>query len=85
MAIIVDPKVASYYDVTLIHCALVFCDDCKREIEYKSTYPRCTDENYYDAAVAMQAAGWVVMPNSVDAFCPSCAAKRGFRSSSEAI
>ncbi len=84
MAITVDPKVAPYYDVTFILGALVFCDDCKREIEYTSSHPRYTDENYYDAAVAMEAAGWVVIPNSVDAFCPSCAAKRGLRKCGEA-
>src|SRR4051794_22930188 len=58
MAITIDPKVAPYYDVTFILCAMVFCEDCKREIEYTSVNPPYTDENYYDAAVAMQAAGW---------------------------
>ena len=83
MSITVDPKVASYYDVTFILGALVFCDDCKREIEYTSAHPRFTDENYYDAAVAMHATGWVVVPNSVDVFCPACATERGLRSSGE--
>jgi hypothetical protein len=76
MTIIVDPKYAYFYDVTFILGALVFCDDCKREISYTSTHPRYTDENYYDAAIAMHAAGWVVVPNSIDALCPPCAAQR---------
>ena len=84
MAVTVDPKVAPYYDVTFILAALVFCDDCKREIEYESPHPRFSDENYYDAAVAMARAGWVVVPNTVNAFCPICAAKRGFRPSGKA-
>ena len=79
MAVTVDPKIAPYYGVTFILCALVFCDDCIREIEYASAHPQFTDENYYDAAVAMYAAGWVVLPNTFDAFCPSCAAERGMR------
>jgi hypothetical protein len=84
MAVTVDPKVAPYYDVTFILGALVFCDDCKREIEYASAHSQFTDENYYDAAVAMHAAGWVVVPDTVDAFCPACAAKRGMRPTGEA-
>ena len=84
MAINVDPEVAPYYDVTFILGAFVFCDDCGQEIEYTSAHSRYTDENYYDAAVAMHAAGWVVAPDSVDAFCPSCASKRGFRPSGRA-
>ena len=77
MAVTVDPKVAPNYDVTFILGGLVFCEDCKREIEYTSTHPQFTDENYYDAALAMRAAGWVVVPNTVDAFCSQCAARRG--------
>ena len=77
MAVQVDPKVAPYYDVTFMLGALVFCDACRRELEYTSSHPRFTDENYYDAAVAMQAAGWAVVPNDVVALCPTCAARRG--------
>jgi hypothetical protein len=84
MAITVDRKVAPFYDVTFALGALVFRDDCTREIEYTSSHPRYTDESYYDAAVAMEAAGWVVVPNTVDAFSPSCAAKRRLRPSGEA-
>ena len=79
MAVTVDPKVAPYYDVTLALGAPVFCDDCKRGIEYTSAHPRFSDGNDYDAAVAMHAAGWVVVPGGVGAFCPACAAKRGPR------
>jgi hypothetical protein len=85
MAISVDPKVAPYYNITFILGALVFCGDCKREIEYTSPHPRFTDENYYDAAVAMQAAGWAVVPDTLNAYCPMCAAKRGLRTSGQAI
>ena len=79
MPVTVDPKFAPYYDVTFILGAHVFCNDCKRDIEYTSTHPPYTDENYYDAAVAMHAAGWVVVPNTLDAICPACAAKHGVR------
>lgn len=83
-AFTVDSKVAPYYELTFILGALVFCDDCKLEITYTSAHARYTDQNYYDAAIAMQAAGWVVVPNSVVTFCPSCAAKRGLRLASGA-
>jgi hypothetical protein len=85
MAITVDPRVAPYYNVTFILGALVFCQDCKREVAYSSMHPPYTDENYYDAAVAMHSAGWVVVPDSVDAFCPACAAERGLRPSGGAV
>jgi hypothetical protein len=77
--VIVDPKIRPFYDVTFDLGALVFCEDCEREIEYSSSHPRFTDENYYDAAIAMNAAGWMVSPGTIDAFCPTCAAKRGLR------
>jgi hypothetical protein len=79
MAASVDPELISYYNVTFILCACVFCEDCKREIKYTSLHPRFTDENYYDAATAMAAEGWVVATDGVSAFCPACAAKRGIR------
>ena len=76
MAIAVDPKIVPYYDVTFVLGALVFCNDCNREIEYRSEYPEFTDEHYYDAAVAMETAGWIVVVESFDAYCPACAARR---------
>ena len=76
MAITVDPKVAPYYDVTLVLGALVFCGDCNQEIEYTSVHPEFTDGNYYDAAVAMEAASWTVVVESFDAYCPACTARR---------
>lgn len=81
MPLNVDPKIARYYDLTFIYCGFVFCDDCKREIEYTSEHPEHTDESYYDAAVAMHAAGWIASGEAhghgFGAFCPTCAGKHG--------
>jgi hypothetical protein len=87
MAITPDPKVRPYYWVTFFYEAYVTCEDCEREIEYSSTHPRDTEENWYEAAVAMRSAGWVVVQDCTvaAAWCPSCAAKRGWEPSSGAI
>jgi len=71
----VDPKVAPYYNVTFVLCALVFCYDCNREALYESQHPANSDKNYYDQALAMQAEGWLVLPDNLHVLCPACASK----------
>jgi hypothetical protein len=53
MAFPIDPRIEAFYDVTFVLGAMVFCADCRGDIEYASLHPRFMDENYYDAAVAM--------------------------------
>lgn len=80
MALNVDPEIAAYYEVTFIFGALVNCQECNCDLQYTTKHPACTDESYYDAALAMHAAGWVLVPNSLDAYCRSCAIECGLAS-----
>jgi hypothetical protein len=65
------PKdIEPFYYVTFILGSLVCCKVCNREPEYSSAHPKYCDENYYDQAVAMKEAGWIV--NGLDALCPEC-------------
>jgi hypothetical protein len=84
MAIIVEPNIAPYYDVTFILGSCVCCHGCGAEPVYESAHRQFTDENYYDQAVAMHLQGWAVVPRTVHAFCPACVVKRGLAPASGA-
>jgi len=86
MAITVDPKVAPYYEWTFILGSCICCRGCGIEPVYESKHRQFTNENYYDQAVAMRDAGWVVVPSDTYAsYCPQCAKERRLRPSGEAI
>jgi len=78
MEIEAEPSVKPFYDFTFLLCGMVFCWDCRTELPYRSDLPVDSDERWYDQARVMRDAGWVSRLRAFAAFCPSCAAKRGF-------
>ena len=72
----IDPKVERHFIVTDLLCGIAICQGCKCEPVYTSEAPELSDKHRYDQAVAMQAAGWVVLADNISLLCPECGARR---------
>ena len=78
MAINIDLAADPFWNFTFLLCGMVICYDCKAELPYVSDLPEESEERWYDQAQVMRKLGWVLRLRAFAAFCPDCAARRGF-------
>lgn len=60
-----------YYEFTFIKC-FALCNYCGKEQDFSSAAEFCSDKWYFDMAVAIRDAGWII-PRTQIAACPTCA------------
>ncbi len=60
-----------FYEFTFIKC-FALCHYCGKEQEFSSRAAMCSDQWYFDMAVAIRNAKWVI-PRPQVAACPTCA------------
>ena len=66
-----------FYEFAFIHC-FALCHYCGKEQAFSSEAAMCSDRWYFDMAVAIQNAGWVI-PRLQVAACPTCASSNRLR------